>query len=134
VLRLARDEHCGGLVKFDRLGPLRYFLNAPRTEDMRAMVRDVLGPLAGYDERRSGELMGTLRAYLQSGGHHPSTAASCHIHVSTLKYRIGRIAELLGRPVSDPSAQFELRLAYSTLDLLAALGLSYGEIFSDPLA
>jgi sugar diacid utilization regulator len=134
VLRLAREDHCNGLVKFDRLGPLRYFLNAPRTEDMRAMVRDVLGPLAGYDERRNGELLSTLRAYLHSGGHQPSAAASCHIHVSTLKYRIGRIAELLGRSVSDPSAQFELALAFSTLDLLAALGVSHAEIFFHPLA
>jgi sugar diacid utilization regulator len=133
VLRLALDEHCSGLIQFDRLGPLRYFLNAPRTEDMRAMVRDVLGPLAGYDEQRKAELVSTLRAYLQSGGHQPSAAASCHIHVSTLKYRIGRIAELLGRSVSDPSVQFELALAFSTLDLLAALGLSHAEIFSHPL-
>jgi sugar diacid utilization regulator len=132
VVRLARDNHRSGLVTFDALGPLRYFLNAPGTEEMSAMVCDVLGPLADYDHRRNGELVRTLRAYLRSGGHHPTAAAECHIHVSTLKYRIGRIAELLGRPVSDSQVQFELGLAFSTLDVLSSLGLSPGEIFAAP--
>lgn len=130
VLRLARDNQRSGLVLFDALGPLRYFLNSPGTEEMRAMVADVLGALAVYDQRRNGELVRTLRAYLRSGGHQPTAAADCHIHVSTLKYRIGRIAELLGRPVSDPQVQFELGLAFSTLDVLSSLGLSPGDIFA----
>jgi DNA-binding PucR family transcriptional regulator len=130
VLRLARDNHRAGLVRFDALGPLRYFLNAPGTDDMRAMVSDVLGVLADYDQRRNAELIRTLRAYLRSGGHHPSAAAECHIHVSTLKYRMGRITELLGRSMSDPEVQFELGLAFSTLDVLSSLGLSPGEIFA----
>jgi sugar diacid utilization regulator/putative methionine-R-sulfoxide reductase with GAF domain len=132
VLRLAREERSSGLVRFDALGPLRYFLNAPDTDDMRAMVTDVLGTLADYDQRRNGDLLRTLRAYLRSGGHHPSAAAECHIHVSTLKYRIGRITELLGRSVSDPRAHFELGLAFSTLEVLASLGLSQSEIFAAP--
>lgn len=130
VLRLARDNDRSGLVTFEALGPLRYFLNAPGTAEMSAMVNSVLGDLADYDRRRNGELIRTLRAYLRSGGHHPTAAADCHIHVSTLKYRLGRIAELLGRPVSDPQAQFELGLAFSTLDVLGTLGLTTDEIFT----
>ncbi|HEX4008841.1 MAG TPA: helix-turn-helix domain-containing protein [Solirubrobacteraceae bacterium] len=130
VLRLARENQRSGLVTFDALGPLRYFLNTPGTADMSAMVDNVLGELADYDRRRNGELVRTLRAYLRSGGHQPTAAAECHIHVSTLKYRLGRIAELLGRPVSDPRAQFELGLAFSTLDALGSLGLSTEEIFT----
>lgn len=131
VLRLARENDRSGLVTFDALGPLRYFLNAPGTKEMSVMVCDVLGRLAEHDRRRNGELLRTLRAYLRSGGHHPTAAADCHVHVSTLKYRLGRIAELLGRPVTDPQVQFELRLAFSTLEVLASLGLSADEIFAD---
>jgi GAF domain-containing protein/sugar diacid utilization regulator len=130
VLRLARENDRSGLVTFNALGPLRYFLNSPGTTEMSKMVGDVLGVLADYDRRRNGELLRTLRAYLRSGGHHPTAAADCHVHVSTLKYRLGRIAELLGRPVTDPQVQFELRLAFSTLEVLASLGLSSGEIFA----
>lgn len=129
VLRLARENHRSGLVTFDLLGPLRYFLNAPGTDEMSVMVRDVLGPLAEHDRRRNGELLRTLRAYLRHGGHHPTAAADCHVHVSTLKYRLGRIAELLGCSVTDPQVQFELRLAFSTLEVLASLGLTADEIF-----
>jgi DNA-binding PucR family transcriptional regulator len=131
-LRLARGNPRAELVTFDALGPLRYFLNAPGTDEMRAMVSAMLGALADYDRRRKGELIPTLRAYLSSGGHHPTAAAECHIHVSTLKYRIARITELLGRPVSSPQVKFELSLAFSTLDVLASLGVSAGEIFAEP--
>jgi DNA-binding PucR family transcriptional regulator len=131
VLRLARENDGSGLVRFEVLGPLRYFLNAPGTDEMSVMVRDVLGRLAEHDRRRNGELLRTLRAYLRAGGHHPTAAADCHVHVSTLKYRLGRIAELLGRPVTDPQVQFELRLAFSTLEVLASLGLTADEIFAD---
>jgi sugar diacid utilization regulator/putative methionine-R-sulfoxide reductase with GAF domain len=131
VLRLARENDRSGLVTFDALGPLRYFLNAPGTDEMSVMVRDVLGRLAEHDRRRNGELLRTLRAYLRNGGHHPTAAADCHVHPSTLKYRLGRIAELLGCSVTDPQVQFELRLAFSTLEVLASLGLASDEIFAD---
>jgi sugar diacid utilization regulator/putative methionine-R-sulfoxide reductase with GAF domain len=131
VLRLAHENDRSGLVTFDALGPLRYFLNAPGTAEMSVMVCDTLGRLADHDRRRNGELLRTLRAYLRNGGHHPTAAADCHVHVSTLKYRLGRIAELLGRPVTDPQVQFELRLAFATLEVLASLGLTADEIFAD---
>jgi sugar diacid utilization regulator/putative methionine-R-sulfoxide reductase with GAF domain len=130
VLRLARDTGRSGLVTVEALGPLRYFLNSPGTTEMSAMVDDVLGALFAYDRWRNSEMMRTLRAYLDSGGHHPTAAAQCHIHASTLKYRLGRIAELLDRRVSDPQTQFELTLAFSTLDALGSLGLTPDEIFT----
>jgi sugar diacid utilization regulator/putative methionine-R-sulfoxide reductase with GAF domain len=130
VMRLAHETGRSGLVTVEALGPLRYFLNSPGTAEMSAMVDDVLGTLVDYDRCRNSEMMRTLRAYLDSGGHHPTAAAQCHIHTSTLKYRLGRITDLLDRRVSGPQDQFELTLAFSTLDALGSLGLTHDEIFT----
>jgi DNA-binding PucR family transcriptional regulator len=112
------------LVGHEDLGPLRFLLDAPDTTEMRAMVRDVLGPLAEHDARRRADLLNTLRAYLDCGGHHATTAERCHIHISTLKYRLSRIAAILGRSLSDPTDRFELRLALEVLGVLEAVGAS----------
>jgi DNA-binding PucR family transcriptional regulator len=112
----------GQLVTYDDLGSLRFMIDAPETSEMVAMVNDVLGSLAEHDARRNSELLLTLRAYLETGGHHPRTAERCHIHVSTLKYRLSRIAALLDRPVTDPRVRFELSLAYEVLDVLEVIG------------
>ncbi|MBB4662866.1 helix-turn-helix domain-containing protein [Conexibacter arvalis] len=131
ALGLARSGARDGgrsLVSCEALGPLRFLLDAPDMTEMRALVRRVLGPLAEHDAQRPRtQLLPTLAAYLEADCHQPTTAAACHIHVSTLKYRLARISAVLGCNPREPAARFELQLALSVLDVLRALG-------SDPLA
>lgn len=110
------------LVGYEDLGPLRFMLDAPDTTEMVSLVRDVLGPLAEHDARRNADLLFTLRVFLESGGHHPTTSERCHIHASTLKYRLARIAAILNRPLSDPAMRFELSLALEVLGVLELVG------------
>jgi DNA-binding PucR family transcriptional regulator/putative methionine-R-sulfoxide reductase with GAF domain len=110
-------------VSYEDLGPLRFLLDAPDTTEMVGMVRAALGVLAEHDAARRSELVKTLRAYLETGGHQPTTAKRCHIHVSTLKYRLARIAEVLDRPLGDPQVRFELGLAFAVLRILDLLGV-----------
>jgi PucR family transcriptional regulator, purine catabolism regulatory protein len=84
----------------------------------------LLGPLAEHDRERGAELMTTLRAYLAAGGHHPTTSSTCHIHVSTLKYRLARIAAILDRSLTDPATRFELSLAFEIMRVLEMVGIS----------
>jgi DNA-binding PucR family transcriptional regulator len=110
-------------VSHDSLGPLRFLLDAPDTGEMTAMVRTLLGPIAAYDAHRGGgEVLETLRAYLELGNR-PAVAQRCHIHVSTVKYRMDKAAELLGRPLTEPQTRFEIRLAFAVLDVLRTLGI-----------
>ena len=118
----AREARPGRVVTFDDLGALRFMIDAPDATEMPKMVSDVLGPLAEHDARRSSELLLTLRMYLETGGHHPKTAERCHIHVSTLKYRLGRISAILARQLTDPRDRFELGLAFEVLDVLEVIG------------
>jgi len=54
-----------------------------------------LQPLVERDERQGGELVETLRAFLRSDGRPTEAAASLHVHRNTLRYRLGRISDLL---------------------------------------
>jgi DNA-binding PucR family transcriptional regulator len=94
------------------------------------MVRAALGPVAQYDRKGNADLLHTLAAFFRSGGHHPTAAAACHIHSSTLKYRLGRITTILERSLTDPQTQFELMLAFATLDALRSLGIDDDEVFA----
>jgi sugar diacid utilization regulator len=111
------------VVRADDFGPLQFVLAADDLTQASEMVIAELGPLIEHDARRKAPLVPTLRAYLDADGHQPTAAASSYIHISTLKYRLKKIRELLGRDLSDPDTAFQLRLAYKLMDLLEALGV-----------
>jgi DNA-binding PucR family transcriptional regulator len=85
------------------------------------MIRERLGALMDRDARSGSDLLPTLRAYLDADGHQPTAAAARHIHVSTLKYRLKQIRELVGGDMADPEFAFQLRLAIKLLDLVDAV-------------
>jgi DNA-binding PucR family transcriptional regulator len=122
ALDLAQSSDYGAFVSYEAMGPLRFVLDAPHTDEMAQLVEEILGPLAEYDAARQGELLQTLRHYLEAGGHHPTTAQRCHIHVSTLKYRLARISEITGSSITEPGARFRFTLAFELRDMLARLG------------
>lgn len=81
-------------------------------EDLRQSFRSrVLGPVLDYDAAHRSELVHTLRVFLRHSGAWSQTAAELHVHVNTLRYRIGRIAELTGRDLSTFPDRVDLYLA-----------------------
>jgi sugar diacid utilization regulator/putative methionine-R-sulfoxide reductase with GAF domain len=121
-LRLAqRGGGPDGVVQSDDLGPLRFVLGSTDLTHADEMVRQQLGPLIDHDAEKKSPLLPTLRAYLDADGHQPTAAAACFIHISTLKYRLKKIRDLLDSDLADPEARFQLRLAFRLRDLLAAL-------------
>jgi DNA-binding PucR family transcriptional regulator len=119
--RLARD---GGdpVIHAERLGPLRFMLDAPDVSQVRAVVDEQLGPLLAYDGGRS-DLLGTLRAFVAADGNVAETAKACFIHKNTLRYRLARIADVLGRDPAAPDAKFHLRMAFDLIDLFDGIGI-----------
>jgi DNA-binding PucR family transcriptional regulator len=117
-----RNRHM--LINYEQLGPLRFLLDATETSETLGVVEEYLRPLIEHDAGRHSDLTPTLRAFLANGGHHPSTCADCHIHASTLKYRLGRIAAITGRDLNDPTTRFHYRLAFELLAFLELLGVS----------
>ncbi|GAA3867985.1 PucR family transcriptional regulator [Streptomyces sedi] len=67
-------------------------------EDVREAFSDrLLAPLREYDTRHRSQLLPTLEAFLAEDGSWTRCAARLHLHVNTLRYRIGRIEQLTGR-------------------------------------
>jgi DNA-binding PucR family transcriptional regulator len=97
---------------------MRFLLDGGSVEYTADVIDEWLGPLLEHDRARHGRFVPTLRAYLDADGHHPTAAAACHVHVSTLKYRLGVIRRVLGRPLWDPDVRFGLRVAFRLLDIL----------------
>ncbi|GII89786.1 PucR family transcriptional regulator [Sinosporangium siamense] len=71
----------------------------------------LLAPLADYGSRA--DLITSLRAYLAENGHWDAAAQRLGVHRHTLRYRMRRVAELLGRDLDDPATRAELWIALS---------------------
>lgn len=69
----------------------------------------LLAPLTGYGSRA--DLVESLRAYLACNGHWDAAAQRLGIHRHTLRYRMKRVTELLGRDLDDPGVRAELWIA-----------------------
>lgn len=88
------------------LGPYRTLLHSapPPPAD------DVLAPLDGAGASAP-MLLRTLETYLDLGGDAARTAARLHLHRTSLYYRLGRIAALLGADLADGLVRLDLHLA-----------------------
>ncbi|WP_328603813.1 helix-turn-helix domain-containing protein [Amycolatopsis sp. NBC_00345] len=81
-------------------------------EDLRRSFGDkVLGPVLAYDTAHGSELLRTLRAFLEHSGSWTQTSAALHLHVNTLRYRVGRISDLTGRDLGRFADRVDLYLA-----------------------
>jgi DNA-binding PucR family transcriptional regulator len=91
---------------------LHQMLLAGVPEDLRkSLHRKLLGPVLDYDAAHGSDLIGTLRVFLDCSGSWTTAAAKLHVHVNTLRYRIGRMEELLGADLSDFAQRVDLYLA-----------------------
>ncbi|CAL9636760.1 PucR family transcriptional regulator [Streptomyces sp. enrichment culture] len=77
----------------------------------RAFTARLLDPLRDYDRRHRAELVPTLEAFLDSDGSWTRCANRLHLHVNTLRYRVGRIEQLTGRDLSRLEDKLDFFLA-----------------------
>ncbi|WP_330286964.1 PucR family transcriptional regulator ligand-binding domain-containing protein [Streptomyces sp. NBC_00576] len=77
----------------------------------RAFTARLLDPLRDYDRRHRAELIPTLEAFLECDGSWTRCAARLHLHVNTLRYRVGRIEQLTSRDLSRLEDKLDFFLA-----------------------
>ncbi|MEV7015136.1 PucR family transcriptional regulator ligand-binding domain-containing protein [Streptomyces sp. NPDC093991] len=77
----------------------------------RAFTARLLDPLRAYDRRHRAELIPTLEAFLDCDGSWTRCATRLHLHVNTLRYRVGRIEQLTGRDLSRLEDKLDFFLA-----------------------
>ncbi|MET8155281.1 PucR family transcriptional regulator [Sphaerisporangium sp. NPDC005289] len=76
---------------------------------LSGFAASLLAPLREYGSRA--DLVESLRAYLACNGHWDAAAQRLGVHRHTLRYRMRRVAELLGRDLDDPAVRAELWMA-----------------------
>jgi hypothetical protein len=77
----------------------------------RAFTARLLDPLRDYDRRHRAELIPTLEAFLDCDGSWTRCATRLHLHVNTLRYRVGRIEQLTSRDLSRLEDKLDFFLA-----------------------
>ena len=97
-------------------------LSALPDDVRRSFVEHVLAPLLDYDRRTDAGLTDTLREFLATGGSWNRTAESLHVHLNTVRYRIKRVEELLGRDLSSTSDRLDVYLALQSIPRSSATG------------
>jgi PucR family transcriptional regulator, purine catabolism regulatory protein len=79
--------------------------------DLRALVEDVLRAVIDYDSAHGGDLLPTIRTWLEHDRQTDKAAQSLHIHPNTLLYRVRRFEQITGRSLASTETLAETWLA-----------------------
>jgi hypothetical protein len=75
------------------------------------LARRRLAPLDELPENTRERLLETLAAWLDAQGEARPAAEALHVHVQTVRYRLGQLRDLLDGALDDPRGRLELALA-----------------------
>lgn len=123
ALRAAEKLKAGTVASYDELGVVRLFVASQGDDSIREFVRQMLGDIVEYDERKDGRLLETLRVYFEANCSQQDAADKLFVHHKTVRYRLTRIEELSGLDLSKHEDRINLDLAlkvHSVMDDLAA--------------
>jgi purine catabolism regulator len=96
----------GRVLRFEDFELIDALLSATDPAELRARVDLVLEPLRDHQQ-----LVESLVAYLSADQNINSAAEALHVHPNSLRYRLGRVEELLGRPLRSPATMADLYVA-----------------------
>jgi len=100
------------VVPVTELSTLRLVVNGDRAEVAVRFAQRCLGPLRRCDEGTGGDLVETLRRYLECGAQVRATARALGIHENTVRYRLGRIEHITGLDTRRFDALLAAQLAF----------------------
>ncbi|AMT94547.1 hypothetical protein A2T55_12875 [Brevibacterium linens] len=89
---------------------------------LRATVRDTLGPVLSHDATQGTDYLDTVRTYLRHDKHLGGTASELHLHYNTVRNRVARIEGLLELSFDRPDDRFRAETAVRMLAVLDAVG------------
>ncbi len=111
AVEVGRRVHGGGSTTFfDQLGLHRLIALVPDPAELRAYVRDVLGPLDD-DGTEATDLRETLQVLLDTNFNVAEAARLQFFHYNTMRYRVGKLERLLGPLSSDPHLRLDVAVA-----------------------
>lgn len=112
--QLARGQ---GLRHYDSLGVYRLLLQVGEQTELRNFAEEVLGPLATDAKEEYAGLRETLQELLDHNLNVAETARALFFHYNTLRYRIGKLEQMVGPFTEDPDLRLSLALALQIVKL-----------------
>ena len=116
---IEKGKETSRLICYDEIGIYRVFFELTDEEVLRNLLQETLGNLIDYDKKNESDMVHTLGVFLEQNCNIAATTEALFVHRNTVKYRIKRIEEILGKDLKDVTVQFNLRLAYKILYYLA---------------
>ena len=106
-----------GVVAASELGTLRLLATEQQRGQAVSYSTDLLRSLLANDEMKNGEMLATLRTFIECNGSNRVTAERLGVHENTVRYRLTRIRELSGKDPTRFDDLVDLRFALHVLDL-----------------
>jgi sugar diacid utilization regulator len=107
------------VVSFRRLGVQEILLQVEEPAALLEFIARYVEPLERYDERHSSKLLASLETFYDSGFNLQEAARRLDVHVSTLRYRLTRIEELLGVDPKVGDSRLNIEVAVRAAKALA---------------
>jgi purine catabolism regulator len=117
VIRLARKAFGPGQIAFWDDMEI-YTLLSGLGQPLERFYEGILGAVDKAGVKNRGELINTLRVYLECQGNMAAAAEKLFIHRNTLRYRLTRLRKLLDRDWETPEGRFALLMALKIRNLL----------------
>jgi len=121
----------GQVLAYARLGVDRLLLEIADNECLGTYVDEWLGDLIRHDERgpAAAPLVDTLEAVVADGWNLRAAARRLNLHTNTLHYRLGRVQDVTGKDLDDPTTRLAFAVALRAYLMLEALRRASGPPF-----
>lgn len=98
-------------------GSRRRLLDVIPPAEAHAFAEEFLRPLREYDRTHRGDLLATVRCWLENYGQWEPTSVAMGVHRHTLRNRIERVEEVLGTTLNSTATRTELWVALQLSDI-----------------
>jgi PucR family transcriptional regulator, purine catabolism regulatory protein len=118
----------GAVTNFAGLGLYRLISHVSQAE-LRAFVRDTLGPLLDLPEPTRSDLLKSLAVLSSTRFNVAESARVLHYHYNTMRYRVTKLERMLGNFADDAAATLRIGVA---LEILRMYEISGDALAGDP--
>ena len=105
-----------GVLTVDELGLFRVVMSTGKVKEAVRFAHELVRPLRDQDGA-DGALLATWQAFVAAEGRVHRASVALGVHENTVRYRLGRIRETIGRDPAEFDALLAARMAFQVLDL-----------------
>ena len=117
VVEILKNMKDTSLAKYDQVSFDILVNRIIRDIDLKEMYLKKMLDLEDYDHNYTSDLVHTLRVFINSQGNVAETARGLDVHRNTIKYRLHKIEEITGIPLSSANVFLNLSIILKIYDM-----------------